>query len=241
MGFPDAVSEEALLSCGRRCCICHKFCGPKIELHHIKQKADGGEDTFENCIPLCFDCHAEVKAYNPNHPKGKSYSDSELIQHRDRWYSKVKNYTFISSNENQIDLDKELFTHLVDLLNKNSFIDSIRKHIFSEGLFSYSVFDAVDEFCYKWGGPEYEFLDLDLEFCRANLYDLIKKFSYVIGVSTFPCGNNTGSIPEEWEYEQPERFTEAVNKIDNLSDQIFFEYSNLIHLGMQKLGIRIIK
>jgi hypothetical protein len=36
-----------------------------MELHHIIQKADRGEDTFENCIPLRFDCHSEMMSYDP--------------------------------------------------------------------------------------------------------------------------------------------------------------------------------
>ena len=44
MSFPESVEVAALAACERCCCICHKFCGTKIELHHIKQKADGGED-----------------------------------------------------------------------------------------------------------------------------------------------------------------------------------------------------
>ena len=91
MSFPDKVVVAALTACERRCCICHKFCGTKIELHHIKQKADGGEDAFENCIPLCFDCHADMGQGDPRHPKGKRYSAKELIQHRDNWYEKVRN------------------------------------------------------------------------------------------------------------------------------------------------------
>lgn len=91
MGFPESVEVAALAACERCCCICHKFCGTKIELHHIKQKADGGEDTFENCIPLCFDCHADMGKADPRHPKGKHYSAKELIQHRDNWYEKVRN------------------------------------------------------------------------------------------------------------------------------------------------------
>jgi 5-methylcytosine-specific restriction endonuclease McrA len=87
MGFSYTVSEKALLSCSRHCCLCHKFCGVKIELHHIKKRAEGGEDTFENCIPLCFDCHAEVKAYNSKHPKGRKFTENELKKHRDLWYT----------------------------------------------------------------------------------------------------------------------------------------------------------
>ena len=80
MSFPDSVAVEALTSCGRCCCICHKFCGTKIELHHIEQKAYGGEDSLENCIPLCFDCHSDMGKADPKHPKGKRYSIEELMK-----------------------------------------------------------------------------------------------------------------------------------------------------------------
>ena len=90
MPFPKEVTDLALLLSGRCCCICHKFCGNKIELHHIIQESDGGKDTFDNCIPLCFDCHTDVKSYNDRHPKGKKYTPSELKKHRDAWYANVK-------------------------------------------------------------------------------------------------------------------------------------------------------
>ena len=61
MPFSEDIKIKALVSCGRKCCVCHKFCGNNMEIHHIKAKADGGEDSFENAIPLCFDCHAEVR------------------------------------------------------------------------------------------------------------------------------------------------------------------------------------
>ena len=86
MSFPQQVADAALVACGRCCCICHKFCGTKIELHHIKQVAFGGEDTFDNCIPLCFDCHADMGKADPKHNKGKRYTEDELRQHRDKWY-----------------------------------------------------------------------------------------------------------------------------------------------------------
>ena len=58
-----------------------------MECHHIRPAADGGDDSIDNCIPLCFDCHAEVRAYNPRHPKGCAYTESELRRHRDNWFS----------------------------------------------------------------------------------------------------------------------------------------------------------
>ena len=60
MGFSDKVQAEALAACERRCCICHNFCGTKMTLHHIVQRADGGDDSFDNCIPLCLNCHEDM-------------------------------------------------------------------------------------------------------------------------------------------------------------------------------------
>ena len=90
MPFSEKIKADAMIACGRHCCICHKFCGNKMEVHHIIPQKDGGEDTFENAIPLCFNCHAEVGSYNTNHPKGVKFSKSELIRHRDNWYNCIK-------------------------------------------------------------------------------------------------------------------------------------------------------
>lgn len=89
MGFSSVVVEDALVASARCCCICHKFCGTRIETHHLKSIHKGGDDGFENCIPLCFDCHAEVGHYNNEHPRGRKYSEGELKKHRDKWYAMV--------------------------------------------------------------------------------------------------------------------------------------------------------
>jgi hypothetical protein len=89
MPFSEDIKTKAMVACGRYCCVCHKFCGNNMEVHHIKAHADGGADTFENAIPLCFDCHAEVRQYDSRHPKGIKFSEKELIQHRDNWYKKI--------------------------------------------------------------------------------------------------------------------------------------------------------
>ena len=90
MGFSPKIKEQTYIASARRCCICKKFAGRNIEIHHIIQKADGGKDSFENAIPVCFDCHAEAGHYNPRHPKGARYSQTELRSHRDTWYKTVK-------------------------------------------------------------------------------------------------------------------------------------------------------
>ncbi|MCU7804982.1 MAG: HNH endonuclease [Candidatus Thiodiazotropha sp. (ex Lucinoma borealis)] len=109
--WPQKVKEEVLVACGRRCCVCHMFCGRNIELHHIIMESKGGVSTFDNCIPLCFNCHAEAGHYNSKHPKGTKYSSAELRKHRDRWYQAVQELTFLENEweVNQIKQIKEVY------------------------------------------------------------------------------------------------------------------------------------
>lgn len=94
MPFSDKVRLEAFVACQRHCCLCHERKHTRLVCHHIQQEADGGPNVFENCIPLCPDCHAEVKAFDPRHHPGMtSYSDEELIRRRDNWYQIVRRRT----------------------------------------------------------------------------------------------------------------------------------------------------
>jgi len=87
MAFPHDVVEHLLVACHRRCCICHELAGNKMEIHHIVPVANGGDDTEENGIPLCLNCHAEVGGYNPQHPKGRRFTPSELRRHKEQWFA----------------------------------------------------------------------------------------------------------------------------------------------------------
>lgn len=90
MAFADSVRHDALVKSIRRCCVCHRFNGVGVEVHHIKPQASGGQDTLDNAIALCFDCHTAAGHYNPKHPRGTKYSPKELRQHRDEWWAQVK-------------------------------------------------------------------------------------------------------------------------------------------------------
>ena len=89
--FKQAEVEDLLVKCHRRCCVCHRFCGVKIEVDHINPAAEEGSGDISNAIPLCFECHAEVHHYNPKHPKGRRFSPGELRAHRDQWLSLCAN------------------------------------------------------------------------------------------------------------------------------------------------------
>lgn len=88
-----------------------------MELHHIKRIASGGEDTLDNCITLCFDCHSDMGKADPKHPKGKRYTESELKEHRDRWYDKITNTPKCYQGDICCVADKDLFQLICEIFS----------------------------------------------------------------------------------------------------------------------------
>ena len=78
-----------------------------MELHHIKQVAYGGEDTFENCIPLCFDCHADMgkarqilqKAFEEDSRVMKDYPVSSYVDKLDSSAVVVAAYGWLKNDD----------------------------------------------------------------------------------------------------------------------------------------------
>lgn len=104
--FPPKVVESLLIKCHRHCCLCHRFSGTAMIIHHIDQNGSG---TEENGIPLCLSCHQEVGAYNPKHPIGRKFTPSELKKHRDQWFAIVSISPWDLNPPPQID-EKPSFT-----------------------------------------------------------------------------------------------------------------------------------
>ena len=90
MSFSKKIKAQCLSECARRCCVCQRYCAVGIEIHHIIPKEQGGKNTYENAIPLCFDCHCSAGHYNPKHPKGNKYSPEELKKSKENLYKIVK-------------------------------------------------------------------------------------------------------------------------------------------------------
>ncbi len=81
--FSKEIKKEVLTKSARHCCVCHRYKGVKVEVHHMILQSDGGTDDIENAIALCFDCHADAGHYNKQHPRGTKFTPSELRKARD--------------------------------------------------------------------------------------------------------------------------------------------------------------
>ncbi len=98
MPFSRVTKEQALVAAARHCCVCHRYKGVRVEVHHILPKAQGGTDDLDNAIALCFDCHADAGHYNPEHPRGTKFSKAELYRARDAWHATVSHQS-LSTHE----------------------------------------------------------------------------------------------------------------------------------------------
>ena len=147
MGFPRNVRNEILIDSARHCCICHRYKGVKVEVHHIEPESSGGTNTYDNGIALCFDCHADAGHYNPSHPRGTKFSPAELKKAKENWFHIVKDnniqqatdpekfycrYYLCKNYEQLVEIsqgDLSRFPVENPLLIQNEVIDSLRKVI----------------------------------------------------------------------------------------------------------------
>lgn len=197
MGFSQDIQVQALVASGRCCCICHKFCGTKINLHHIVQKADGGDDSFENCIPLCLDCHEDMGKPDPRHSTGKHYSPKELIMHRDNWYARVKKGN-INADAPVCEEDKALFNQIRGYFDDE--LCGILKEYDFRGVIPSSFFTKLDRISRCADTSEFEFLNVELEALRAKLFDILYEFKCYMAGNTFShcIGDQNYSVPRLW-------------------------------------------
>lgn len=260
--WPKDVAERALVNSGRHCCLCHKFCGFKIELHHIIQRSEGGADTDENCIPLCLECHAEVKAYDPGHPIGRKYNASELREHRDRWYEKVKNSHGITANPEYLEIDRGLFREIRQLLpDGGSAMYHLRYHDY-RGVYRRAEHDELYVFRNRCQSPDFEFMDVDLEALRVRLAEQIDEFLDFIArkacgvegmpdlellrapaakdlyrmMSIYAVATDDAEVAK-LVHESMQEHLAVAEQANSLASEIWATYEELVRLGRRKLAV----
>lgn len=242
MGFPLDVKEQALLKCKRHCVLCEENKGVKIECHHIKQRANGGEDTLENCIPLCFDCHEEVGSYNPKHPKGNKYTESELKRRRDNFYARVENGEFPIKNnmkENYVnnikECDKKLYDYICEIFNS----PNLKYYLVDVDLgndFDNEVFEPLLQLKYISNDPNYSFVDYHLNEVMNELLKSIDNFLEYKSKNTFNTNLGTRALKTWKNYNYTEKESmKIITEFNDLATDIWDKYCMLAKSFRKKL------
>ncbi len=82
--------------------------------------------------------------------------------------------------------------------------------------------------------PDLKFLDKKLEKLKKDLFLEIKGIAYELSTNTFPQWEGRVTVPSEWELEQPERFTEVVDKLHSSSLSVWKKYNNFVNYWRKK-------
>lgn len=83
----DKNAAIVLAKAARHCCVCRQFLPLYIQVHHIKERCNGGTDGIHNLIPVCIQCHSAI------HTKTnmtRAFSEMELKISRDSVYQMVE-------------------------------------------------------------------------------------------------------------------------------------------------------
>jgi HNH endonuclease len=238
MAFKPNVKEKALLACGRSCCICHKFCGIKMELHHIILKSEGGKDSFDNCIPLCLDCHSDMTSYDHKHPKGTKYTRDELYQHRDKWYGRHSAMSDENSVEEYKELDRTTYQWIVSKLPYVGIISFLDEHCFGQD-FNASTLYPLEGFIWDSRNPGLEFMNPDLELRRQKLINDIVAFHKYWPMNTYPVTYDVKrqGVNREWEHSMPDRLNDTIDQLNSLSRTVVISYNELIRTARRHLNV----
>jgi hypothetical protein len=198
MPFLTPTKIKALVASQRCCCICHVQCGVNIECHHIVPEAEGGSNRLENCIPLCFNCHADVQHYNDKHPRGNKFSPKELRQHRDSWFERVKNSHASPPSASTNDVDHAIFEDFRERLLEGD-VNWLQVLMAVSRPNQAACIRRLEEFV-GWGSSlESEFIDADLESWRAELVAHVRGFLEIKNLLDnlrTNCANDRTSIIE---------------------------------------------
>lgn len=239
MGFKAGVKEKALIACKRYCVLCEMQKGKKIECHHIMPKAKGGDNSFDNCIPLCFDCHEEVGSYNPEHPKGNKYRCKELKTRRDDFYKKVKNGDVAVANHIVPNLpnvhDIELYNMIKAIFNSPNLKDYLSEYDLGND-FDNNVFTPLYELSLKENDVEFEFVDDEIEGYKLKLFQSIMRFLNYKAANTWPTDFGTQALGTWKNYDYThEESRKIIREFNDLASGVWDTYSDLIRVCKRKL------
>jgi hypothetical protein len=245
MGFSVETAKAALVACGRRCCLCAEFCGTKIQTHHIVPEGQGGSNEFDNCMPLCLDCHAEVDSYNPRHPIGRKFSRAELIGHRDRLYEQVRSGVLPRPiSDADLDSDRKTLAEITQSLPSDGAIQWVRGLEFM-WCFSTRGLPPLLAFAHEYSGrPDKEFLDRELEARRMQLLSAVFELNSAIMNFTTPA---RGALPGNDGIRECPPFPRmgdprsalverAFSKLNSSRERVVSSYDELIRAARRRLA-----
>lgn len=137
---------------------------------------------------------------------------------------------FKGNKDNKKEADKALYDKFIKLLPSIGVIRFLDQNNMAGFSFRDEALDPLREFYYEWGSAEHCFLNSDLENIRLKLHEKSDKYLDIISSETWTNGGEPyiRYVPQEWEFEQPERFNKVVNALHELAGEIVKLHQSLV-------------
>lgn len=212
-----------------------------MEIHHIDQQSNSGDNSVSNGIPLCFDCHADAGQYNVNHPKGTRFSAQELRIHRDRWFEMVEQLPGSIEVTSDVELDRRVAFEINEYMTSESTYLTLRDKMSWPG-FPNAVYESWGRLVEDSRCPDMWFTDQSLEVRRRAFVDLLSSIleSFNEKASYWENSNTVRLKPiysiEQSDYEER---LELAALIDARLSEAIGLYDQLVYEARQRLKLDI--
>jgi hypothetical protein len=100
------VEAKLLVESRNTCCVCWR--SQEVQIHHILPISEGGDNSEDNLIVLCLNCHSQV---HTKKSMAKNYTQETLRLYKTTWIDLIKQYPFkddIINERNEIDIIRQI-------------------------------------------------------------------------------------------------------------------------------------
>ncbi|MDB5295166.1 MAG: endonuclease [Phycisphaerales bacterium] len=134
------------------------------------------------------------------------------------------------------EVDRRLFEAFLNVLPSTGSIRFVKEHHMG-GAFRNERLDQVDEFYETWGDPEHEFLDVEIEVARRNLYQAVAAYREAIALHCHHDGWGVLCVPSDRELDHPDRYHATIEGLHGLARAVVAAHADLVRTGRRKLGV----
>jgi hypothetical protein len=239
MRRPTPPSTELLVldNSRRRCALCYKLKGDLTEkrgqIAHLDQNPANYAEGNLAC--LCLEHHSEYDSRTSQH---KNYTIAEVKKARDDLHAAIQASRHLAAPAVRTEgrnADRNSLKDIIQMLSKT--IGRLRNWSFNGTSFPVAWFDPITEFLNERRGPEFEFVDSELETYRKAMIDKLGRLGRLIDTVTRPVPGQSGwyRIPIEWLDTKPTHYNKMAERFDTSTRRVCANYDTLIRAARRKL------
>ncbi len=177
-----------------------------------------------------------MRSYDHKHPKGRKFSEAELIAHRDRWYERLQVSGGPIAAPEHRDQDRAVYARLTAILQFKGVISYLRAR--AGNVFHRSQLEPLHVYLEECRDPSFEFLDIDLEGVRAELSASVEQYIERVARYTHMVDDAERMfLQPEMKERDPGQYYKIVHAMTADENAVLDAYDSLVRMARRKLGV----